>query len=157
MALTKQQKNLIWEFIRYVFVGGIASVVDLGVNSLVRELCFSDSEAWLAMCTGVTVGFVAGICVNYILSMALVFRTDKQQKQGRNKRAVLIFVIVGIVGYGLRLLLQWLGEDVILRSVMGEELGIWKYAVTVAVMGIVLIWNYVGRKILVFGGMKDEQ
>ncbi len=152
MAITEKQKNLLWEFIRYAIVGGIASVVDMGVFALVRELVFGGNNGNLAIAVGTAAGFIAGICVNYILSMAVVFRTEEQQKQGRNRRAVLIFVAVGLVGFVLTMILQWFGESVILANLIHGEFGIWKYAVKVVVMGIVLIWNYVGRKIFVFGG-----
>ncbi len=152
MALSEKKRDLIWEFIRYAIVGGIASVVDMGVFALVRELCFGGAGSNAAIAVGTAAGFAAGICINYILSMAVVFRTEEQQKQGRNRRAVMIFVAVGIVGFVLTMILQWLGESVLLAAFIEGDAGIWKYAVKIAVMGVVLIWNYLGRKIFVFGG-----
>lgn len=149
------RKELLKEFIRYAFVGGIASIVDMGVFALVRELCFGSESNLLSIVVGTAAGFLAGICVNYILSMAFVFLTEKQQKQGKNRRAVLIFIAVGVVGLALSLMLQWLGERLVLGNV-AEDSWIWKYAVKAVVMGIVLVWNYAGRKIFVFGG-KDGQ
>lgn len=155
MSENNSKKALIAEFLRYAIVGGIAFVVDFGVFALFRELIFGGENGTAAITVSTAAGFIAGLAVNYILSMLMVFRTEKQQKQGRNMRAVLIFAIVGVIGLGLTELLQWLGEAKLLESTFGKELneainGLGAYAVKIVVAGIVLIWNYVGRKIFVF-------
>ena len=60
--------------------------------------------------------------------------------------AFLLYVIVGVIGYGLTVGLTLLGTLII-----GEE-GIWYLLMTCVVKGIVLIWNYIGRKIFVYKG-----
>ncbi len=154
--MTEKQKSTVLEFIRYCFVGGIAAVVDTAAFAAVRELCFDGSKSNTAIIIGTAAGFIAGIIVNYILSMAVVFKTEEQQKKGRNKKAVAIFVAVGIVGLILTLLLQSFGEKVVLAKLIGSDNRLLKYGVKVVVMGIVLVWNYVGRKIFVFGGKESE-
>lgn len=155
------RKALIFEFLRYVLVGGIAFLVDFGTFALFRELLFGGAEGNVAITVSTAAGFVAGLAVNYILSMLIVFRTEKQQKQGKNARAVFIFFAVGLIGLGLTELLQWLGETRLLTTAFGKGLdkalfGYGKYAVKIVVAGIVLIWNYVGRKIFVFKGDDDN-
>jgi len=152
---TNGRKALIGEFLRYAVVGGIAFVVDFGVFALFRELVFGGSDGAAAITVSTAAGFIAGLAVNYVLSMLMVFRSEKQQEQGRNLRAVLIFAVVGIIGLGLTELLQWFGERVLLQTALGKafnkavfDLG--AYAIKIVVAGIVLIWNYVGRKIFVF-------
>lgn len=155
MAQNSARKALIFEFLRYAVVGGVAFLVDFGTFALLRELAFGGSDGRAAIIVSTAAGFVLGLAVNYILSMLVVFRTEKQQKQGRNARAVLIFFAVGLVGLLLTELLQYLGEKVFLVSSLGESFdalvrGYGKYAVKVVVAAIVLVWNYVGRKIFVF-------
>ena len=155
MALNNARKALIFEFLRYVLVGGIAFLVDFGTFALFRELLFGGKTGTVAITVSTAAGFVAGLAVNYILSMLIVFKTEKQQKQGKNARAVFIFFAVGFIGLLLTELLQWLGEAQFLTTKIGEGfndmiLGYGKYAVKIVVAGIVLIWNYVGRKTLVF-------
>lgn len=155
MSENNGKKALIGEFLRYVVVGGIAFLVDFGVFALFRELVFGGKGGTVVITVSTAAGFIAGLAVNYLLSMAMVFRTEKQQKQGRNARAVLIFALIGVIGLGLTELLQWLGEAKLLTSGIGKELdsaigGLGVYAVKIGVAGIVLIWNYVGRKIFVF-------
>lgn len=153
--MSSSKKTLIFEFLRYVVVGGIAFLIDTAAFTLVRVLIFGNSGSNAEIVTSTATGFVAGLTVNYLLSMLIVFRTEKQQKQGRNARAVLIFFAVGFVGLLLTELLQWLGETQLLTSQIGKALnslvfGFGVYAVKIAVAGIVLVWNYVGRKIFVF-------
>ena len=149
------KKALIAEFLRYAVVGGIAFVIDFGVFALFREFVFGGGNGVAAITVSTAAGFIAGLAVNYVLSMMMVFRTKKQQEQGRNLKAVLVFAVIGVIGLGLTELLQWLGEAKLLTSTMGKELdsaigGLGVYAVKIVVAGIVLIWNYVGRKIFVF-------
>lgn len=153
--MSNAKKALIFEFLRYVLVGGIAFLVDFGTFALVRELIFNGADSTAAITVSTAAGFIAGLAVNYILSMLIVFRTEKQQKQGKNARAVFIFFAVGFVGLLLTELLQTLGETLFLTSTVGTAFndlvfGLGKYAVKIVVAGIVLIWNYVGRKIFVF-------
>ena len=67
-------------------------------------------------------------------------------EKGKTLGAFLIYVAVGVVGFGLTELLTLLGTGLI-----GHE-GIWYLLLSCFVKGIVLIWNYVGRKILVYKG-----
>ncbi|MBE6678247.1 MAG: GtrA family protein [Ruminococcaceae bacterium] len=145
--MNKKRLDIIKEFLRYAVVGGIAFVVDFGVFALFRELVFaSDGSAALVVSTAA--GFMAGLAVNYVLSMAVVFRSDSQQKKGKTKKAFFVFAAVGVVGLVLTELLQFLGEGIV-----GDGLGeLGKYAVKLCVTGIVLVWNYAGRKIFVFKG-----
>lgn len=143
------------EFLRYALVGGIAFLVDFGVFWLFRDVIFAGKDTDLIIVISTTAGFIVGITVNYLLSMRIVFTTEKQQEQGKNARAVLIFIIVGLIGLGLTNLLQWLGEAKLLVTEFGKKLDELlfdqgKLLVRCVVSGIVLIWNYVGRKVLVF-------
>jgi len=154
MENNNSRKALIAEFLRYAVVGGIAFVVDFAVFAAFRELLFQGNGT-VAITVSTAAGFLAGLAVNYVLSMLMVFRTEKQQQQGKNVRAVLIFAAVGLIGLALTELLQWLGETKLLQTDIGKEFntaikGLGAYAVKIVVAGIVLIWNYVGRKILVF-------
>ena len=58
----------------------------------------------------------------------------------------MIYAIVGIIGCALTELLTILGTLVI-----GDS-GVWYLVLTCFVKGVVLIWNYVGRKIFVYRG-----
>lgn len=140
------KKQTLLEFARYVVVGGISFVADTGLMTLCKELFFKQNctDGQLALC--VALGFVAGLLTNYLLSNLFVFRTAEQQQQGRNLKAFLIYAAVGVVGFALTELGMWVGV-----SIVGPD-GLWYVLVKCFVAGVVLVWNYVGRKIFVYHG-----
>ena len=132
-------KNLILEFLRYAVVGGIAFLADFGALVGSQELFFKQFP-WGVYAASV-VGFVVGLAVNYFLSLLYVFTSKKDRGKGRSVGAFLVFGIVGVVGLGLTELGMWFGI---------EWLG-WNYMVVkIFTTGAVLMWNYLGRKILIF-------
>ena len=143
----QKNKKLILEFLRYVIVGGISAVVDMAVNNgLVFYVFNGETKNMGAVAISVTAGFIVGLAVNFILSNIFVFNAAEQKEKGKTAGAFLIYAAVGVIGYILTAVLTLLGTLVI-----GDE-GIWYILLTVAVKGIVLIWNYVGRKIFVYKG-----
>ena len=142
----KDKKNL-YEFLRYVLVGGVSALVDMGVNYLMLYVILkSDKNHSLHVSIAVTAGFIVGIIVNYLLSNLFVFTSAQQKEKGRTAFAFFLYVLVGVIGYFLTVGLTLLGTKLI-----GEE-GIWYILLTCVVKGLVLIWNYLGRKILVYKG-----
>ena len=140
------KKNL-WEFLRYALIGGLSALIDMGVNYVCLYYLFrATKNDSLPVALSVTAGFIVGLIVNYILSNWFVFRSEEQRKKGKTAAAFLIYAAVGVIGYFLTMGLTLLGTRLI-----GEE-GIWYLIMTAAVKGIVLIWNYLGRKIFVYRG-----
>lgn len=138
--------NLIREFLRYAVVGGIAFLFDAGTLAFFREIVFKSDGSETVMAISVAAGFITGLMVNYFLSLAFVFKSTKQQKQGRTVKAFLIFAVIGIVGLGLTELGMYIGVKIV------GSAGLWYLLVKCFVAGAVLVWNYIGRKIFVFKG-----
>lgn len=143
---TDGKKKIIFEFLRYVLVGGISFVVDTGAMTLVKEIFFKENCTGIQMAVCVALGFAAGIVCNYLLSNLIVFKSEEQKKQGRNFAAFMIFLAVGLIGFGLTELGMWLGVKIV-----GPD-GLWYILVKCFVAGVVMIWNYLGRKIFVYHG-----
>ena len=157
METVKQnKKELFFEIFRYLLVGGIATVFDYAMwfvfftwilpSSLVGET--------VASLVAVAMGFAIGLLVNWILSQVFVFRQVKNKQEARSKKSFLIFTLVGIIGLIITevgmLLAPHLPSFLIFgyKSFLGHE---WKWWVMKVVMTcIVLVWNYLGRKILIF-------
>ena len=91
----------------------------------------------------VVCGFVVGLAVNYYLSLKFVFTSPDYANRGRSISAFLAFGVIGLVGLLLTELGMWLGVSV---------LGIHYTLVKVVVTGGVLLWNYLARRLIVFGG-----
>ena len=142
-----KNKKLIFEFLRYAVVGGISAVVDMGVNfvTLFYILGGSKDDKGL-VAISVALGFIVGLAVNFILSNIFVFNEKEQKEKGKTAGAFLIYALVGVIGFGLTEVLTILGTLLI-----GDG-GIWYLVLTCFVKGVVLIWNYVGRKIFVYRG-----
>ncbi len=137
----KKYLPLLKEFIRYVIVGGISFLVDSGVLALCKEFIFKGGAPWeLFLCTAL--GFAAGLVMNYILSLVFVFKKDENKGSGKSVKGFIVFTIVGIIGLGLTELGMYTGVYLLHLHYLFTK---------IVVAGIVLIWNYVGRKIFVFG------
>jgi putative flippase GtrA len=143
----KKIRDNFFEFVRYAIVGGIAALVDMATNyaMLFYILGATKDDRW-QVTLSVAAGFVVGIVVNFVLANTFVFRSSEQRKRGMTAGAFVIYAVVGVVGLGLSVVLTLAGTYFI-----GEE-GVWYVLLTCAVKGIVLIWNYLGRKIFVYRG-----
>ncbi len=140
-------RGTFFEFLRYVVVGGLSALIDMGANYAMLYYIFrSDKNDTFAVVVSVAVGFAVGLAVNFILSNFFVFRSAEQRKKGRTVGAFVIYTAVGVIGFGITEGLTVLGINYI------GEAGIWYILLTCVVKGIVLVWNYIGRKIFVYRG-----
>ena len=142
-----KNKKLIFEFLRYVLVGGISAVIDMGVNfAMLFYILGGTKDDKGLVAASVAAGFAVGLLVNFILSNIFVFKDEAQREKGKTLSAFLIYALVGIIGFAMTELLTIGGTLII-----GEG-GVWYLLLTCFVKGAVLIWNYVGRKIFVYRG-----
>ena len=133
-------KLFIGEFLRYIVVGGIAFMADFVTLVGSQELFFHRYAGGVYWAT--VMGFVVGLAVNYFLSLLFVFTSAKDKGKGRSVGAFIIFGVVGLLGLGWTELGMWVGISCLKLNYM---------FVKILVTGVVLMWNYLGRKILVFG------
>lgn len=134
------------EFLKYAVVGGLAFLVDTGVLIFFKELVFHSREGEVAIVLSTALGFVAGLIFNFIVSHIFVFKSEEQRKRGQNLRGFILYGVVGVVG----LLLTEAGMLAGVR-IIGSE-GFYYVLVKCIVAGVVLVWNYVARKIFVYKG-----
>lgn len=134
-------QELIREVIRYLIVGGSAFFVDTIILYLTKTyLFYGFGRNGILFAT--SAGFTAGLIYNYILSIVFVFKSAEDKVKGGQLKSFIIFTVIGIIG----LLLTELGMYV------GTSLVSIKYYLIIKafVAGVVLVWNYVARKILIF-------
>src|SRR6516164_6843928 len=118
------------QFFLYLIVGGLSFFVDIGAFIVLRSI---EVPVIPASVTSVSLATAA----NYLLSVVLAF------ERGRFHRFVemLRFLSVVLVGLGFNTLLVWC---FIFRF------SIHPAAAKIAAVPVVLIWNYLGRRLFVF-------
>ena len=126
-------KNGMIQFFRYIFVGGVATVVDWGTVILLTE------AFGIYHLVSAVFSFLAGLITNFILSKQLVFKA--------NTAAVTPFLefvtytVTGAVGLGLTELIMF----------CCTEWFLWHYMLSKAIATVlVLLWNYLSRKIFLY-------
>ena len=161
MQTQKQtKKELFWEIFRFLLVGGTATVVDYLVFWIFDGLLLPliSSAGWwttVSLIVATALGFCAGLTVNWILSVKFVFRQVKNKEESSSKKAFFIFTLIGIVGLlitevGILILVAVLPKFALfgVTEILGTSWA--KWLAKVIMTCIVLVWNYVGRKIFVF-------
>ncbi len=123
-------KKLIQQIYRFGIVGVICFIIDYGLMLLLTELA---GVPYLVSCA---ISFSVSVTVNYLLSMRFVF--DSKKDADKRKEFVL-FVVLSLIGLGLTELLMWVGV-----SRLGADYKLAKIIVT----GIVMVYNFVTRKVL---------
>ncbi len=158
--MQQTKKQLFWEIFRFLLVGGAATLVDYFVFWIFDGVLLPliSAAKWWETCSlilATAFGFCAGLIVNWILSVKFVFRQSKEEVGLKDKKPFAVFAIIGLIGLALTevgvLLLVWILPEFSLFGVT-EVLGTtWaKWLAKVIMTCIVLVWNYVARKLTVF-------
>lgn len=160
MKITQTKKELFWEIFRFLLVGGTATIVDYFIFWLFDGLLFPliSTSAWwvtVSLVLATALGFCAGLIVNWLLSVSFVFRQVKNKEEVKSQKSFLIFTVIGVIGLliteiGVVALVALLPEFPLFG--VTELLGTtWaKWTAKIIMTCIVLVWNYVGRKLFVF-------
>ena len=118
---------------RYFLVGGAAACVDVGLFALfARELGLPYQPVGAAT-------FVLATLVNYVLSIRYVFHSGR--KLGRRWEIAMVYVVSG-VGLAVNAAILWAGVEVARLDLLAAKL---------LATGTVFFWNYLARRLLVFG------
>ncbi len=120
------------EFFRYFVVGGVAAVADIGTLYLLHE------RLNVHYVPANVISFTVGLTVNYMLCVAWVFRHRTVDNRAAE---FLIFGGVGIVGMGVNTAVLWACTEFMAIPVMASKL--------VATF-VVFLWNFGGRKVILF-------
>ena len=130
-------KNLIAEFSRYILVGGSSFVIDFATMYIFQEFIFKGSHVFIA----VFIGYMVGLIYNFFLSSGYVFKNGFEKIKGKEIQSFIIVAIIGLIGLGITEVLMYLFVNILmLHYLIGKVLS----------GGIVLFWNYLGRKIIVY-------
>lgn len=122
-------KNLINQIMKFGVVGVVCFFIDyfvlfaltefLGVNYLISAAC----------------SFTVSVIFNYLLSVKFVFET---KKDANKKQEFVLFVVLSLIGLGLNQIIMWATV---------EKIGIYYMLAKVIATGIVMVYNFITRKI----------
>ncbi len=120
------------QLFRYGFVGGTAFLVDFGLLAAFTEL------AGFNYLVSAALSFIAGLTINYLLSVTWVFASRKLSSR---QAEFTLFTVIGVVGLGFNELFMWIFTD---------GLG-WHYLVSkIVTTAVVFLWNFLARRFLLF-------
>lgn len=123
---------------KFGVVGVIAFAIDYGLLIFLTEVFGID------YLVSATVSFTVSVVFNYMASMRYVFA----HREGMSRRREFaIFVVLSVIGLLINNACLWLGVDM-----LGVDYRIAKIVVT----AIVMVWNFVTRKIFLDAGAEPE-
>ena len=154
----KRHQKIILEIIRFLLVGGFATLVDWLISFIVKAILPSIMvSSWDVSGTIATAcGFIVGLFVNYFLSIVFVFKDKKDENEGKSFKDFTKFAIIGVLVLLFQFLLIFLINDLWFVKGMGFTTILvgkltWGYIIAkVIATAIGLVLNYTFRKILIF-------
>lgn len=133
----KKHNSIMFEFLRYLLVGGSAFLLDFIIMYVCNEFVFKGQFLYIS----VFLGYIVGLIYNFILSCAYVFRDGFKKIKDKEFKSFIIFTIIGIIGLVLTEILMFIFVDLMNIN----------YMLSKVITGIIVVfWNYIARKIVIF-------
>ena len=130
--------NNVIQFFRYCFVGGIATVVEGAALWLIQHFIFSD-EKTIFVFLSQAIAFVLGTVTNFFLSRLFVFQANSKSMKVTGE--FIVVFIISAVGLLAKEGLLWC---------FNTKLGVHYMLVWSVSTVLVLIWNYVARRLFIY-------
>ena len=132
-------KKLIHQFMKFGVVGVIAFFIDYGLLFVLTEF------GGINYLVSATISFTVSVIFNYIASMRYVF-THKEDMSRRKE--FVIFVVLSAIGLVINNVCMWAGVEIF---------GIHYMITKIGATAIVMVWNFVTRKIFLDAGDAPQQ
>ena len=131
-------KANIKQFISYFFVGGVAAIVEWVMFFIFANVL------QINYFVSTVIAFIFSTTANWILGRITTFKDNNTYKDKKAKEAFLVF-IVSAIGLLFNLILMYL-----FVTVMGFDSSLGKTLIKIAATGIVFIWNFLIRKLVIY-------
>ena len=131
-------KKLIAQIMKFGVVGFLAFIIDYGLLAFLTEVFYVNYLA------SATISFTVSVVFNYMASMRYVFT----HKEGLSRRReFIIFIVLSVIGLGINNACLWAGVELLNIHYLITKIG---------ATAIVMVWNFVTRKIFLDAGDKEE-
>lgn len=140
--LGQKSHNSFIQFFRYIFVGGLAALINIGLYTLLRYFIVFFYNYFIVASI---ISTICGLIVNYVLSLIWIF----PHRNIKNKSIeFIIFALIGVVGIGIEQLLLLL-FNLLIKRITGVRF----YVIIIPKLfsiGLVFLWNFFVRKFILF-------
>lgn len=133
-------ENTFIQFFRYLFVGGLATVVDWGLSYLLFRFVFHEHHAYAVIANSAS--FVAGLVVNYVISTFWIFKNSNVKSR---LTEFLVFAAIGLVG-----LLMTIGITEFFEWWLSDKTSAFQILAKIVATGASFFWNFFARKIILY-------
>lgn len=148
-----KNKKIIFEILRFVIVGVLATLVDYLGTQLILMICPTGWTFYIIteIDLATIVGFIFGVIFNYILSISFVFMNVDKKSDSKTPKGFIKFVVLGVIGLFIGIAIMRL-----FALVWTDMENIWWQFLIAFVIktGITLVYNYISRKIFIFKAPK---
>lgn len=132
-------KNLIAQIMKFGIVGVLAFVIDYGVMVFLTEVF------GLNPVVSATISFIVSVIFNYIASMRYVFIHKEDMSRSRE---FVIFIVLSVIGLIINDVLMWAGTELV---------SIDYRIVKIFATAVVMVWNFITRKIFLDAGSTTQE
>ena len=163
MTSFEQKHPRLWEIFKFLIVGGFATLIDMLVMAAV--IYFINAKVFsynffnvilesskrkneilaYSSILGTGLGFLLGLVFNYIMSVKFVF---SHKEYAKTVNGALLFTVLSVIGFFIHLLGMWLFFEIL-------KVNYWLVKIIITV--VVLVFNYITRKVFIFRADKNTQ
>ena len=144
----QNKKQILGEVFRFLLIGGLATLIDYIIFYLCTYIFFKTMNSEWNKILSTFFGFVAGLIVNWLFSAKFVYLYEKKTT---NKQFItyVLLCIAGLIITEIGIYLAMpLYETFYITIIVTFDF--WQLFFKVLMTIIVLIFNYFGRKYLIF-------
>lgn len=139
--------HLFWEMFRFAIVGLVAAVFDFLLCFLFQFYVFHGGTAWYVTGISTAMGFTLGVIINYLMSTYMVYKNAKTDTS-KTWKGMALFLILAIIGLLIGIAIQYLLYDYLNLKV---GIAFLSYPVVFVLRTLlVMVYNYVSRKLLIY-------
>ncbi len=144
---------LIWQAAKFLMVGVLNTLVDLGVLNFLMFV--SGQSSGMPFQIFKTVSFLFAVINSYFWNKFWAFKKENEGKiEVKSGKEVLQFFIVSIIGWAINFGISYLVVNIV-KPQFGISDKLWANIGAVSATGGNMIWNFIGYKFIVFRQKPD--